>query len=77
MGGSGRRRDRGAVRVARRPAAPDRQAARPATPARSAKFAQGLLFGPPVPAGEVTALLDRLGVHDGDAGWPAAPGLTA
>ena len=48
-----------------------------APPVRSAKFGQGLLFGPPVPADQVTALLDRLGVHDGDAGWPAAPGLTA
>jgi len=49
----------------------------PELPPRPAKFGQGLLFGPPVPAGEMTALLDRLGVHDGDAGWPAAPGLTA
>ena len=44
---------------------------------RTAKFGQGLLFGPPVPAEEVTALLDRIGVHHGNAGWPSAPGLSA
>ena len=33
---------------------------------------QGLLYGPPVPADEVPALLDRLGVHRGAPGWPAA-----
>lgn len=47
-------------------------------PARSAAYGQGLLFGPPVPAAELTALLDRLGVHDDDGGggWQPAPGLT-
>ena len=42
---------------------------------RSAAYGQGLLFGPPVPAAELTAVLDRLGVHGG-AAWQAAPGLT-
>ena len=41
--------------------------------ARTAKFGQGLLFGPPVPAEEVTALLDRLGVQRGCRGLAGRP----
>ena len=51
------------------------RAGSPATSGDSrATYGQGMLFGPPVPADELTALLDRLGVHDG-APWQQAPGL--